>query len=87
MPSASSAAPDAGATPVAEPPRLLVASRALNTRPTIPVHRPYVGQEALAAVGRVFESRWLGMGAVTKAFEQRLRELLGVKHVARGGRA
>jgi perosamine synthetase len=50
-------------------------------RPVIPVHRPYLGREELDAVGRVFESRWLGMGAVTKEFEQRLREFLGVKHV------
>jgi len=35
----------------------------------------------LDAVGRVLESRWLGMGKVTKAFEERLRAFLGAKHV------
>lgn len=47
----------------------------------IPTHRPCVGEAELAAVGRVFASRWLGMGEVTKAFEERLREFLGAKHV------
>jgi len=47
----------------------------------IPVQRPYLGQEELLAVGKVFESRWLGMGTVTKEFEDRLREFLGAKHV------
>jgi perosamine synthetase len=47
----------------------------------IPVHRPYIGQEELKAVGRVFDTRWLGMGSVTKEFEEKLREFLGAKHV------
>lgn len=47
----------------------------------IPVHRPAIGAAELAAVGRVFESRWLGMGAVTKEFEEQLRAYLGVRHV------
>jgi dTDP-4-amino-4,6-dideoxygalactose transaminase len=47
----------------------------------IPTHRPCVGRGELDAVGRVFDSRWLGMGAVTKAFEERLCEFLGAKHV------
>lgn len=47
----------------------------------IPVHRPYLGREELEAVGRVFDSRWLGLGSVTKEFEERLCELLGVRHV------
>lgn len=47
----------------------------------IPVQRPYLGKEELAAVGKVFDSRWLGMGSLTKEFEDRLREYLGVKHV------
>jgi perosamine synthetase len=47
----------------------------------IPVQRPYLGQEEIEAVRRVFDSRWLGMGAITKKFEDSLREFLGVKHV------
>jgi perosamine synthetase len=47
----------------------------------IPVQRPALGPEELAAVGQVFETRWLGMGAVSSAFEAKLRELLGAKHV------
>jgi perosamine synthetase len=47
----------------------------------IPVHRPYLGAEELAAVGRVFDSRWLGLGSVTKQFEEQLCAYLGVRHV------
>ena len=47
----------------------------------IPVQRPAVGEAELSAVGKVFESAWLGMGAVVKEFEDRLRELTGAKHV------
>jgi perosamine synthetase len=47
----------------------------------IPVQRPYLGQEELTAVAKVFDSRWLGMGAVTQEFEERLREFLGARHV------
>ncbi|MCK4794518.1 MAG: DegT/DnrJ/EryC1/StrS aminotransferase family protein, partial [Desulfobacteraceae bacterium] len=47
----------------------------------IPVQRPCIGQRELDAVSGVFNSRWLGMGSVTRAFEQELCEFLGVKHV------
>jgi len=47
----------------------------------IPVHRPYIDQEELHAVARVFDSRWLGMGSITEEFEEKLREFLGVKNV------
>jgi perosamine synthetase len=47
----------------------------------IPVQRPCLGQEELRLVREVFDSRWLGMGSVTKAFEDRLATLLGVRHV------
>jgi dTDP-4-amino-4,6-dideoxygalactose transaminase len=40
-----------------------------------------VGEAELAAAGRVFAGCWLGMGEVAKAFEERLREILGAKHV------
>jgi perosamine synthetase len=48
---------------------------------TIPVQRPFLGQEELQAVQRVFESRWLGLGAFTQEFERVLREFLGVRYV------
>lgn len=47
----------------------------------IPVQRPYIGREELDALAGVFDTRWLGMGAVTKEFEDELREFLGAKHV------
>jgi perosamine synthetase len=47
---------------------------------TIPVQRPCLGPEELQAVGRVFESRWLGLGAFTQAFEGELQTFLGVRH-------
>jgi perosamine synthetase len=47
----------------------------------IPVQRPFLGEEELAAVREVFDSRWLGMGAVTASFEAKLKEFLGVEHV------
>ena len=47
----------------------------------IPVQRPYLGQEELEAVGRVFDTRWLGMGSTVKEFEEQLQRFLGVKHV------
>ena len=46
----------------------------------IPIHRPAIGEAEVAAVARVLESRWLGMGALADAFEQRLCELLDVRH-------
>jgi dTDP-4-amino-4,6-dideoxygalactose transaminase len=47
----------------------------------IPVQRPYLGEEELEAVRKVFDTHWLGMGSTTKEFEDKLRESLGVKHV------
>src|SRR4051812_42512617 len=43
----------------------------------IPVSRPTLGTEELQAVQDVFESRWLGMGAITKQFEDAISEFLG----------
>ena len=43
----------------------------------IPVSRPDLGEDELAAVREVFESRWLGMGAVTKKFEDAIGGFLG----------
>jgi len=47
----------------------------------IPVHRPYLGQQELDAVARVFDARWLGLGSVTKEFETKIQEFIGAKHV------
>jgi len=46
----------------------------------IPIHRPSVGARELEAVRLVLESRWLGMGAVTAAFEERIRGVVGARH-------
>lgn len=46
---------------------------------TIPVSRPHLGEEELAAVREVFDSRWLGMGAKTKEFEDAVSAFLGGK--------
>jgi perosamine synthetase len=48
---------------------------------TIPVQRPFLGPEELQAVERVFAGRWLGLGALTEAFERELRTFLGARHV------
>ena len=48
---------------------------------SIPVQRPYLGPEELAAVQEVFTSRWLGMGAASEAFENALKDFLGVDQV------
>lgn len=47
----------------------------------IAVQRPNLGPEELEAVRQVFETRWLGMGATVKQFEDRIREYTGAKHV------
>lgn len=47
----------------------------------IPAHRPCLGQAESLAVAAVFESRWLGSGATTRAFEDALREQLCTRHV------
>lgn len=46
----------------------------------IPVQRPSLGPEELQAVERVFQSGWLGLGEVTRAFESELQTFLGVRH-------
>lgn len=47
----------------------------------IPLQRPSLGDEELQAVKAVFDSRWLGLGSVVKEFEDRVRDLVGAKHV------
>ena len=43
----------------------------------LPVSRPSLGEEELEAIRRVFQSRWLGLGAVVKEFEDRIASYLG----------
>jgi perosamine synthetase len=47
----------------------------------IPVQRPHLGHEELDAVAKVFDTRWLGMGSVTKDFEEALKPYVGARHV------
>jgi perosamine synthetase len=47
----------------------------------IPVSRPSTGPEELAAIGRVLESGWLGMGSTTNAFEEEIKKVIGGRHV------
>ena len=47
----------------------------------IPVSRPSLGEEELAAVKTVFDSGWLGLGAQVFEFEQALQKFLGANHV------
>lgn len=47
----------------------------------LPVSRPCLGEEELAGVGSVFDSGWLGHGDRVLAFEERLGEMLGGRHV------
>lgn len=47
----------------------------------IPTYRPCISTEELRAIKSVFDSRWLGMGDITRKFEQRLEKFLGAKHV------
>ncbi|MEU3750676.1 MULTISPECIES: DegT/DnrJ/EryC1/StrS family aminotransferase [Streptomyces] len=45
----------------------------------INLFQPQVGEEELAAVAEIFESRWLGHGPRTKAFEAEFAQHLGVE--------
>jgi len=43
----------------------------------IPVSKPSIGKEELAAVKKVFDSGWLGMGSSVKEFEDEISKFLG----------
>jgi len=47
----------------------------------IPVQRPTLGTREREALGQVLESRWLGHGAVSEEFEERLKEIIGARYV------
>lgn len=46
----------------------------------IPFHRPSIGDEELAAVREVLESKWLTTGPATLTFEREFAQYLGAKH-------
>ncbi|MDD2773174.1 MAG: DegT/DnrJ/EryC1/StrS aminotransferase family protein [Elusimicrobiales bacterium] len=46
----------------------------------IPVSRPSMGKEELEAVGKVFETGWLGLGSTVLEFENKLKEYTGAKN-------
>jgi perosamine synthetase len=48
----------------------------------IPVFRPSVGDEELAAIGEALKSGWIGLGPRTREFEEKFALYLGVNHVA-----
>lgn len=47
--------------------------------PHIPVFQPAIGIDTLKAVTDAFNVGWLGMGAITKEFEERIAAFLGLK--------
>lgn len=47
----------------------------------IPISRPVTGKEEIAAMEKVFESAWLGLGSTTFDFENRVAEFLEAKNV------
>lgn len=47
----------------------------------IPVFRPSIGPEEIAAVTEVMQSGWLGLGPKTAEFESALADYFGVEHV------
>jgi dTDP-4-amino-4,6-dideoxygalactose transaminase len=53
-------------------------SAAAPPRREIAVFEPYLGHDTLGAVAHAFHDRWLGMGASTKEFEDRIGEYLGL---------
>ena len=42
----------------------------------IPVSKPSIGFEELNAIRPVFDSGWLGMGAITYEFEEKIKILV-----------
>ena len=44
----------------------------------INMFQPTLGADELEAVGRVFESNWIGKGKITQQFEDRFADYVGV---------
>lgn len=53
----------------------------MSNKSMIPVQRPSIGKEELAAVKMVFDTGWLGMGPKVKEFEDAVGAFLGARHV------
>ena len=51
-----------------------------TTRIAIPITRPYIGAEELAAVQRPLESGWLVQGPFVKEFEDKFGRFVGAEH-------
>ena len=47
---------------------------------SIPLFRPRISEEAIAAAGDVLRSGWLGLGPRTEEFERRFAEYVGMPH-------
>lgn len=47
----------------------------------IQISKPSIGEAELARVKEVFDSAWLGQGSVVAAFEERVKQCLGARHV------
>ncbi|GIX07643.1 MAG: spore coat protein [Candidatus Poribacteria bacterium] len=46
----------------------------------LPLYRPWIGEEEIAAVAEVLRSGWIGMGRRVEEFEHRFAERIGVPH-------
>ena len=50
----------------------------MTDQPPVPVFQPHVGLDTIKAVVDALHAGWLGMGAVTQAFEDGLARFLGL---------
>jgi dTDP-4-amino-4,6-dideoxygalactose transaminase len=48
----------------------------------IPVFQPHIGVDTKEHVGAALDAGWLGMGAITKEFEERIARFLELKDVS-----
>lgn len=54
------------------------AEQAPASLPDVPVYRPYLGDEVQEAARKALEAGWLGMGKLSRAFEEGLERFLGL---------
>ena len=47
----------------------------------IPVSKPLLSTKEINHVGKVFETGWLGLGSVTRDFENRLENYINSKNI------